>query len=155
MAQIFVVTVPTWAYHFNSESLGYLASGQTSGSRTLLTLSHSYKDLPSRYTSPRWAVNSPSNNQSPLNSTSKGLRTENLELGTSVLQTLSPSWSQFVIGSAPVMTTSPSPADRYIILWSFVPPLAGLTHSLYTPACTITVSPGIARAAARDIVRKG
>src|SRR5690606_42077095 len=107
---------------------------QTSGLCTFSKLSHSYKDLQSKYTSPRCTGNAPSNSQSPLNSTSKGFRTEKMELGTSVLQTLSPSSIQSVIRSAPVMTTSPSPADRYSIRWSSVPPLAGFTHSLYTPA---------------------
>src|SRR5687767_1010160 len=38
---------------------------------------------------------------------------------------------------------------------SLSPPRAGVTHSRYSPSWTRTVSPGLARAAARLMVRRG
>ena len=95
--------------------------------------------------------------QSPYSHVSNGLKSPNSVLGTTAFHTVpSPSRTQPVIRSEPLITTcSPGAAVYVMRLRSQVPPFFGSTHSRYSPACTITVSPGIARSAARWIVANG
>ncbi|MCR6647258.1 MAG: hypothetical protein NVV70_03630 [Cellulomonas sp.] len=162
-AQIVVTSSPTSQYQVSSEPSGSNESGVTSGCSTPPSVSDSYIDLPSRYTSPVCQVLTRSKNQSPPMRSTYGLRVPNRAFGTWATQTRpsAPGWGcQSVTTSAPeIVTGSKYPsgptAAWYVIGASAVPPRGGFTHSRYTPACTATVSPGMAACAARLMVRNG